>query len=163
MKIDYLHLLKEVFYNDGLQNNVKLLNSVKDYEYLDHYEDKGFIFAEFNKSEKCCVDDNYLSSNYQLVNKYRSNNDAYIGLIVVGKKYQGLGIGKELVNRFISECKKRNVKNIYLWTDLTCNKEFYDKLGFEIVLEYNNIYFEEFCNVSCNEEYNTLIYKLSLS
>lgn len=60
------------------------------------------------------------------------NPKGYIAMLVVKSGHRGLGLGKELVQRFISSIKEANVSKIYLETE-TCNAtslSLYEKLGF---------------------------------
>ncbi len=52
---------------------------------------------------------------------------AEIRSLIVDERYQGRGIGKELVKRALEEGRKLAVKEVL---SLTYNKEFFEKLGF---------------------------------
>ena len=55
----------------------------------------------------------------------------HIELLIVGKEAQGLGIGKALVDDFISYAIHGNENAVYVQTDTLCNYGFYEHQGFE--------------------------------
>ena len=67
-------------------------------------------------------------------NKVKSRHQGELG-IVVAKKYQGKGIGKELMNNLIDFCRNNGVTT-RIQLDTRCDNEvavkLYEKLGFEI-------------------------------
>lgn len=58
-----------------------------------------------------------------------NDDDIMIGLFVSTVK----GCGKLLLSRLIEDCQKNKIKNIYLWSDTTCDYDYYQKNNFEIV------------------------------
>lgn len=61
----------------------------------------------------------------------KGNFTGHIELLIVGDNTQGLGVGKRLVNDFISYALHGNQNKIYVQTDTQCNYGFYEHLGFE--------------------------------
>jgi len=61
-----------------------------------------------------------------------------IVLFVVGKKYQGLGYGKKLWSGFLSHCKQRGVKSIFVETNRLGASSFYEQLGFIHVGDFDS-------------------------
>jgi ribosomal protein S18 acetylase RimI-like enzyme len=61
-------------------------------------------------------------------------NSLHINDIAVFPKYQGLGIGQQLVNFVIEEARKRHFSyvSLYVWADNISAIRFYEKLGFKI-------------------------------
>lgn len=55
----------------------------------------------------------------------------HIELLIVGKEAQGLGVGKALVDGFISYAVHDNEHVVYVQTDTLCNYGFYEHQGFE--------------------------------
>lgn len=55
----------------------------------------------------------------------------HIELLIVGKEARGLGIGKALVDDFISYAIHGNENALYVQTDTLCNYGFYEHQGFE--------------------------------
>ena len=55
----------------------------------------------------------------------------HIELLIVKKEAQGLGVGKALVDGFISYAVHGNENAVYVQTDTLCNYGFYEHQGFE--------------------------------
>lgn len=62
--------------------------------------------------------------------KHQNEFDGVLTLFAIDKNYRNLGVGKELLNRLLKYLKEKNVNNIYLYTDTTCNYGFYEHLNF---------------------------------
>lgn len=63
--------------------------------------------------------------------------DGVLTLFAVTESCQGLGVGKQLVFNLNKYLKENNAKNIYLFTDSSCNYGFYDSQGFIRIDEKN--------------------------
>lgn len=110
-----------------------------DYKYFAHL---GPIFAmAFHTVAMACKARIYKNNNsdykrmHQIYHELRSSSgqefDGVLTLFAVTADCRGLGVGKELVRRLLDYQKNRNTKNIYLYTDSTCNYGFYDNQGFK--------------------------------
>ncbi len=66
------------------------------------------------------------------------NYESSVQLFIVSEKARGQGLGKKLMNNFIDVCKKKNIKNTYLLTDRGCTYQFYDKYGFEKIVDIHS-------------------------
>ena len=64
-----------------------------------------------------------------------ANQRAHLARIAVNKEYLRKGIGKALVNNFLSECRNRNIQKISVNTQKTNSRSnaMYRKMGFEEV------------------------------
>ncbi len=93
---------------------------------------------------------NYLEICGKEVKNIINNDDIILGLFVSIQK----GCGKQLLSKLIESGRKRNMKNIYLWTDTTCDYEYYRKNNFVLVKE-----FETLLN---DKPIKTLIYKKTI-
>lgn len=93
---------------------------------------------------------NYLDYCGKMVYEIMSDNDLLLGLFVSLQK----GCGKMLFDKLVETARQNNIKNIYLWTDTTCNYEYYSKNCFELVKEFESIVNEK--------TITTLIYKKSV-
>ncbi len=82
--------------------------------------------------------------------------DSEILLFFVSSQARGLGIGKKLMNRYISYCKTNKIKNIILITDANCNYGFYDYYGFTLHKKLNSSF------LGNHEEENGFSYILEL-
>ena len=67
------------------------------------------------------------------------------------------GAGSRLLNELCSHLKSDGYKNLYLWTDIECNWEWYVKHGYELVEEGT---YEQFS--SDDEDYKTFIFRKAL-
>jgi len=64
-----------------------------------------------------------------------NDNDIILGLFVSIQK----GCGKQLLSKLIETCKENNMKNIYLWTDTTCDYKYYQKNNFVLRKETESL------------------------
>jgi len=71
-----------------------------------------------------------MTSYKKLLNSVDKRFDGELVLFVVGKRFQGRGIGKTLMNRFFETCRKKELRSIRVFTDTQCNYGFYDHNGF---------------------------------
>jgi len=67
------------------------------------------------------------------------------------------GAGVQLLNQLCQKLKEEGWKNLFLWTDVDCNWEWYEKHGFTLVEEGS---YEPFSDE--NEDYKTYIFKKKL-
>ena len=67
-----------------------------------------------------------------------SKFDGELVLFVVDKEYQGLGIGRKLLADFLSHASDKNLKTVYLYTDIESNWRFYEKYGFNKFREFHD-------------------------
>ena len=84
---------------------------------------------------------------------YMNKDDIQLTLYVSRKP----GSGSRLLNELCSRLKSNGYKNLYLWTDIECNWEWYINHGYELV-EQNS--YEQFS--SDNEDYKTFIFRKAL-
>lgn len=73
-----------------------------------------------------------LGYNKMLDNLYKKANkhyDAEMVLFITYSKFQNHGYGKKLVEQFNMDMKKKNICNIYLFTDNYCDYQLYEKAG----------------------------------
>lgn len=89
----------------------------------------------------------YLETCGKAVKKHMNDDDIMLGLFISQEK----GCGKILLSRLTEICREKNIKNIYLWTDTTCDHDYYDKNNFTLVNEV-----ETFIN---GQTIKTIIYK----
>lgn len=121
----------------------------------DSYKIKDFgkrVKALKNKAEQEIAFDlfNYLEICGRELKNIINNDDIILGLFVSIQK----GCGKQLLSKLVESGKKRNMKNIYLWTDTTCDYEYYRKNNFVLIKKI-----ESFVN---SKPIVTLIYKKSI-
>jgi ribosomal protein S18 acetylase RimI-like enzyme len=66
-------------------------------------------------------------ANRDMVKSTETDYDAEITLFIVGSNARGLGIGKKLFHEVKTHFETQDVKNYYLFTDDSCNYQFYEK------------------------------------
>ncbi len=69
----------------------------------------------------------FLESCGQDVKECMNHDDIMLGLFVSLQK----GIGKKLLAKLGEKCIEQNIKKIYLWSDTTCDYDYYEKNGFK--------------------------------
>ncbi|MDD6301892.1 MAG: GNAT family N-acetyltransferase [Bacillales bacterium] len=106
------------------------------------------LSLEDQKNAKEYLD--YLEYNHHKVYKYLNDDDLYFSLFASIEKHAG----SRLLNNLIEQAKKNNIKNIYFWTDETCNYQYYEKKGFNKI--------EEYLIVLLGKSIKTFIYKISI-
>jgi len=84
--------------------------------------------------------------------------DGVVELFILDESLRGKGLGKRMMNTFVSECKQEGAKSITLWTDRGCTFEFYDKYGFEM---HRKIHSPILSFPECSE--NGFVYKYTIS
>lgn len=92
----------------------------------------------------------YLESCGKSVKEVMNEDDIMLGLFVSIQR----GCGRKLIEKLVETCRENRIKNIYLWTDTTCDYRYYQKNEFELVKDVEN-----FVN---GRKIGTLIYKKSL-
>ncbi len=93
---------------------------------------------------------NYLEVCGNELKNIINDNDIILGLFVSIQK----GCGKQLLAELVETCKEKNMHNIYLWTDTTCDYEYYKKNDFVLLKEI-----QSFVN---GKQIKTLIYQKSI-
>lgn len=96
-----------------------------------------------------------MSKDFNEIMSDSINYDNEIKLFFVSEDARGLGLGKKLMNRYISYCKKENIKSIILMTDEGCNYGFYDYYGFSQINRIHSALFDK-----PELEYNSYAYAM---
>ncbi len=71
------------------------------------------------------------------------NRRDYVGEVAffaVDSRYRGQGIGKKLFQELLKYMKDENIKTFYLFTDTSCNYQFYEHQGMVRCCERNHIF-----------------------
>ncbi len=85
--------------------------------------------------------------------------DGEVMLFVVDGKFQGRGIGKALMDRFLQQARKADSKRITVSTnDIGCNWGFYDKYGFKLQGSFR----DSFTSFVRKQEIKNLIFSIDL-
>ena len=80
------------------------------------------------------------------IDLYTPRVDGVIELFVVDAAYRGKGIGKALVDRFLSAAKSKGAHTVSVYTDLLSNWHFYEVYGFQRMCAFHdelNSYIEQ--------------------
>lgn len=104
------HILKKKFYT-FIKN--RLYKSIKDIDALHEYEK------------------NYDYMPEDLKEKY----DGEVSMLILDSSLRGKGIGKKMLSNVFELAKKDNIKNLYIYTDDSCNYYIYESLGCNRVYE----------------------------
>lgn len=67
------------------------------------------------------------------VKSVMSEDDLMMGLFISTQK----GGGKMLLSKLVESACKNGVKNIYLWTDTTCDFDYYQKIILRLLRNLN--------------------------
>jgi ribosomal protein S18 acetylase RimI-like enzyme len=85
--------------------------------------------------------------------------DGEVMLFVVDGKFQGRGIGRALMDRFLQRAREANSKRITVSTnDIGCNWGFYDKYGFKLQGSFR----DSFTSFVRKQEIKNLIFSIDL-
>lgn len=79
-----------------------------------------------------------------------------IGILVIKKEHLRKGYGKKSLEKFIADCREKNIHTVYLSVNQDNERAicFYKKMGFEI--------YDEEIIPQCNEAINLAQYKMKL-
>ena len=83
-----------------------------------------------------------------------NDDDIKLSLYISRKK----GCGSLLLNQILPNFKERGFKNLYLWTDVECNWQWYTEHGYELICEES---YEPFSDK--DYDYKTFIFKKALT
>lgn len=106
------HILKKKFYT-FIKNRLYKSKSIKDIDALHEYEKKYDYMPE------------------DLKEKY----DGEVSMLILDSSLRGKGIGKKMLSNVFELAKKDNIKNLYIYTDDSCNYYIYESLGCNRVYE----------------------------
>jgi GNAT superfamily N-acetyltransferase len=83
---------------------------------------------------RCASNMSYVDKS---IEKFCDRFDGQLNLCVLNKEIQGLGYGRQLIDRYIQFCiNEREMENIFLWTDIGCNYGFYERCGFRLYKQF---------------------------
>lgn len=78
---------------------------------------------------------NYFEQNSHIVKQYMGKEDLLVHLFMSQIK----GGGTMLLEKLMETCRQQSLKNLYLWTDTTCNHEYYEYNGFAKMDSWNYV------------------------
>lgn len=95
----------------------------------------------------------YFANVTEIVHNYMQEQDIYLGLFISNKA----GCGKILMQELLNYCQERGLENMYLWTDTSCDFEYYNKNNFTLVHTIQNEHLQ-----NDYAQYVTFIYKKAI-
>jgi len=102
------------------------------------------------QEEALALRDYFVHTSPKVYRHMKADDDLYLSFFISSVK----GCGKILLNEMIKLAKADGYKNLYLWTDSSCNHEFYRRNGFTLVIEFKNDDWDK-----DNADYLTYIYR----
>lgn len=151
--LEYYYLNKNFSFaldDDGLCGLIFASSKTDENLVTDKYKNKISSFNEKDRKTALNLFD-YVENTGKEVKKVMNDDDLMMGLFISRKK----GGGKILLSKLKESAIDNGIKNIYLWTDTTCDFDYYQKNNFTLVKEFE-------CIVN-NKKINTLIFKKTLS
>ena len=90
-----------------------------------------FLMGRYGKvAEKCTFLKKFLATELN-IDSCTPRVDGVIELFVVDAEYRGRGIGKELVDRFLSAARSRGARTVSVYTNSSSNWRFYELYRFQ--------------------------------
>jgi ribosomal protein S18 acetylase RimI-like enzyme len=113
-------------------------NARSDYQILRHFSFLlrsgwyGIKMKLLGRKGSTGIDDyNKLHQIYHIFSKrHKREFDGVLTLFAVNDESRGKGVGKTLLSELISYWKEHKTRNVYLYTDTTCNYGFYEHQDF---------------------------------
>lgn len=59
--------------------------------------------------------------------------DGVVYLFLMGAELRGKGIGRKLMDRYLADCRSRELQGVCLWTTEDCTWQFYEQYGFRLM------------------------------
>lgn len=84
--------------------------------------------------------------------------DSEINLFIVSPDLRGMGYGQKLMDRYIEFCNYNELRSAFLWTDLGCSYNFYERYGFKLYKRF----FHASLSESDKKQPNGMIYYLDI-
>lgn len=94
----------------------------------------------------------YLDHNGRITKSHANRSDLLLNLFISRQK----GGGKALLQHLDNICRQCGLRNLYLWSDATCNLAYYAHNGFRKVAQFYN-------RILLEEPLNTIIYKKTVT
>lgn len=107
-------------------------------------------FNEKQSEEALALRDYFDTTGPKVYERMKAEEDLYLSFFISSVP----GCGKQLLAEVIKLAKDEGFKNLYLWTDSSCNHSYYAHHSFEKVAEFKSDEWE-----TDNNDYLTYIYK----
>lgn len=118
------------------EENSKNLNKIL----LEHLEETTHLKTrdEITISLAAFENDNYLGG----ITAKKVFKTCFVDLLAVEKNNQELGVGRKLILELEDEVKRHGCKKIFLTTQDYQARKFYEKMGYKVVFELNDMPFK---------------------
>ena len=110
-------------------------------------------FNEQQRDEALALRDYFGKTSPKVYRHMRADKDLYLSFFISAVQ----GCGKRLLAEIMALAKSEGYESLYLWTDSSCNHEYYAHHGFEMVAEFKS---KEWAADS--EDYLTFIYRKNI-
>ena len=107
MKEDYIRFLKNV----DKDFPIPLSKKIKIDEYAEKLISTANVIVEKDNGKIIGMVAGYIDNSIEEI--------SYISIVAVQKEYRGKSIAKKLLQKYIDECKEKNLKGIHLYTHKT--------------------------------------------
>ncbi len=116
------------------------------------------VRGNFGDKEQALIAWRELVEADTLGEQYAEEFDSEINLLIVDRKYRGKGYGRKLMDSYMRFCMEHELETAFLWTDLDCRYNFYEKYGFKL---YETFYHETLSDRK-NDRDNGMIYYIDV-
>ena len=107
MKEDYIRFLKNV----DKDFPIPLSKKIKIDEYAEKLISTANVIVEKDNGKIIGMVAGYIDNSIEEI--------SYISIVAVQKEYRGKSIAKKLLQKYIDECKEKNLKGVHLYTHKT--------------------------------------------
>lgn len=107
MKEDYIRFLKNV----DKDFPIPLSKKIKIDEYVEKLISTANVIVEKDNGKIIGMVAGYIDNSIEEI--------SYISIVAVQKEYRGKSIAKKLLQKYIDECKEKNLKGVHLYTHKT--------------------------------------------
>lgn len=107
MKEDYIRFLKNV----DKDFPIPLSKKIKIDEYAEKLISTANVIVEKDNGKIIGIVAGYIDNSIEEI--------SYISIVAVQKEYRGKSIAKKLLQKYIDECKEKNLKGVHLYTHKT--------------------------------------------
>ena len=110
-------------------------------------------FNEQQREEALALRDYFGKTSPKVYRYMRADKDLYLSFFISAVQ----GCGKQLLAEVVALAKSEGYESLYLWTDSSCNHDYYAHNGFEKVAEFKSDEWKTDSN-----DYLTYIYRKSI-
>lgn len=120
-----------VYDSDGLKGFILSFQRNDEKNLYDNYESKVNLLKSKSEQKIALELYAYVENCGRIVKDLMRDEDLMLGLFVSIQK----GCGRALLSELKERCTSKGIRNIYLWTDTTCDCEYYKHNKFDLLKE----------------------------